>query len=40
MNSNTMPPDLVAFLRWIGLLETAAPPSLRGVWYPDGDVPF
>ena len=39
-----MPHDLVAFMRWIGLLETAAPsaPQTRtnGVWYPDGDVPF
>ncbi len=35
-----MPPDLAAFLRWIGLLEAAAQPSLRGVWYPDGEVPF
>jgi hypothetical protein len=35
-----MPPDLVIFMKWIGLLETAAPISLRGVWYRDGEVPF
>jgi hypothetical protein len=39
-----MPVDLVVFMRWIGLLEVAAQPhpapSVRGVWYRDGDVPF
>lgn len=39
-----MPPDLVIFMRWIGLLEVAAQPKpapcVKGQWYRDGDVPF
>jgi hypothetical protein len=39
-----MPPDLVIFMKWIGLLEVAAQtapaPFARGAWYRDGDVPF
>jgi hypothetical protein len=39
-----MPPDLVIFMRWIGLLEVAAHaaprPHMGGVWFKDGEVPF
>jgi hypothetical protein len=37
-----MPPELVVFMRWIGLLEVAAQPApcVKGKWYRDGDVPF
>jgi hypothetical protein len=39
-----MSAELVMFMRWIGLLETAAQPSpapnMCGIWYDDGDVPF
>jgi hypothetical protein len=39
-----MPADLVAFMRWIGLLETAAQPrapiNWAGTWYTESDIPF
>jgi len=39
-----MPADLVAFMRWIGLVEVAAPPkppiNWAGTWYKDCEIPF
>ena len=39
-----IPADLVAFMRFIGLLEVAAQPrppiNWAGTWYKDGEVPF
>jgi hypothetical protein len=39
-----MPADLIMFMKWIGLLETAVQPAPRphmgGIWFDDGEVPF
>lgn len=39
-----MPPELVIFMHWIGLLELkpqpAPAPQAGGVWFKDGEVPF
>ena len=39
-----IPADLKSFMRWIGLLEVAAPrrPPINwaGTWYKDGEIPF
>lgn len=35
-----MPPDLVAFLLWIGLLDKRVPAPTQGTWYKGEEVPF
>lgn len=37
-----MPQDLIAFMRWIGLIDPEPKPVINwgGVWFKDGEVPF